>query len=227
MRLLNSSSSPLGLITDKSQQSPENSCSEHLNSFARKTMSGLQDAPGTLDYLTDAAHLLRTVAPETSAHLMSQRNQLLSEHNVHLSDIQRQHVCRACGNIMIPDQDLGLKLETQKAERKRQQKGRAKQAAPLLGTRTKVISCRKCNKNTRVDIPSPRPPLRFRGKGKTGSKVTASSSGSPSAVETPKATANASSKKRAKNRKAGLQALLSGQKSQQSNPLSLADFMKK
>jgi hypothetical protein len=40
------------------------------------------------------------------------------------------------------------------------------------------------------------------------------------------ATANASSKKRAKNRKAGLQALLSGQQ-RQSNSLSLADFMMK
>lgn len=46
-------------------------------------------------------------------------------------------------------------------------------------------------------------------------------------AEVAKPTANANSKKRAKNRKAGLAALLSGQQNQKSNPLSLASFMKK
>jgi hypothetical protein len=45
-------------------------------------------------------------------------------------------------------------------------------------------------------------------------------------VEPAKPSTNASSKKRAKNRKAGLQALLSGQKQQTANPLSLSHFMK-
>jgi hypothetical protein len=42
-----------------------------------------------------------------------------------------------------------------------------------------------------------------------------------------KPSANASSKKRAKNRKAGLQALLAGQQNQKASPLSLGDFMRK
>jgi hypothetical protein len=48
----------------------------------------------------------------------------------------------------------------------------------------------------------------------------------PAPVEPPKQTSNANSKKRAKSRKAGLQALLSGQKQQTANPLSLSHFMK-
>ena len=197
-------------------------------------MASIHDSPGTLDYLADAAHLLRTTAPETSAHLMSQRNRLLWEHEIHLSDIQKQHVCKACGNIMIPDHAAALRLESRKAQRqKRQQKDCARQTTAATAptrdtTRIKVIQCARCTKNTRVAIPAPRPPSRASVRAKKGKAVTEVPADKPSTVEAPKAAANASSKKRAKNPKAGLQALLSGQKSQRRpNPLSLTDFMKK
>ncbi|KAI8419276.1 hypothetical protein FOFC_01853 [Fusarium oxysporum] len=51
----------------------------------------VSELPGTIDFLTDAAHLLRATAPETSAHLMSQRGHLLQQYGVILSDAQRQH----------------------------------------------------------------------------------------------------------------------------------------
>ncbi|RCI11764.1 hypothetical protein L249_7148 [Ophiocordyceps polyrhachis-furcata BCC 54312] len=44
-----------------------------------------------VDYLTDAAHLLRSSAPETSAHLMRYRSDLMSQAGVPQPQLQRQH----------------------------------------------------------------------------------------------------------------------------------------
>ncbi|KAM0430503.1 hypothetical protein ACHAPT_005850 [Fusarium lateritium] len=186
----------------------------------------LSELPGTVDFLTDAAHLLRMTAPETSAHLMSVRGHLLYQQGIPPSDVQRQHVCGRCGLIMIPGQGATLKVDARKAIR-RKVKGAKSSANSTPETSgepvgpCKVFHCNSCQQDTKISLPPPGPAARR--KAAMQSKVK-----KPVAAEPPKPTANASSKKRAKNRKAGLQALLSGQKQKQqaTNPLSLAHFMK-
>lgn len=179
-----------------------------------------------INYLTDAAHVLRNAAPETSAHLLSQRAALLYAHDMAPSDLQRQHVCAACGHIMIPGQATELKLETLRTmritRRKAQSSASDKTAKPgSARERSKDFSCGFCARVTRFPLSDPEAVTRRKA---TKSKIQ-DSTANPE-LQKP-ATANASSKKRAKNRKAGLQALLSGQQQRQSNPLSLASFMKK
>ncbi|KAI1813625.1 hypothetical protein GGS20DRAFT_468660 [Poronia punctata] len=193
--------------------------------------------PATLSFLTDAAHLLLAASPETSAHLMSQRNALMFHNDVDQPDVQRQHVCGCCGHIMIPGQGDLLKMDSTKSGRKRNTsvaKSKGKDLPRKNGCR-KTLTCSKCGRYTRIDIPAP--PHITRRQFKQQIKATTTGIGTqpklanlPTAApgEVPnKTTANASSKKRAKNRKQGLQALL--QNSSISKPqglgLSLADFM--
>ncbi|RDA89046.1 hypothetical protein CP533_2360 [Ophiocordyceps camponoti-saundersi (nom. inval.)] len=135
---------------------PETGCSLAMNS---------DQLAAKVDFLTDAAHLLRGSAPETSAHLMRHRSDLMSLAGVPQPQLQRQHVCSACGHIMIPGK--GALAQT---------KAKAKTTEPL---------------------------------------------------EAPKKSANASSKQRAKDRKAGLQALLSRQQPAARSSLTLNDFMRR
>lgn len=173
-----------------------------------------------IGYLTDAAHLLRHAAPETSAHLLSQRAGLLYSHDLAPSDLQRQHVCAACGHIMMPGHNTELRLSTLRASR-RKTRPLDKRAKPgSARERFKEFSCGFCARVTRIPLPAPEPVTR-----RKAAKYKTQKPASNAEMQKP-ATANASSKKRAKNRKAGLQALLSGQQ-RQANPLSLADFMMK
>ncbi|TFA99236.1 hypothetical protein CCMA1212_008899 [Trichoderma ghanense] len=184
-----------------------------------------------ITFLTDAAHLLRLAAPETSAHLLSQRAALLYSNDLTPSDLERQHVCAACGHIMIPGQGTQLKLETLRTSRKKAAGAKASKSRTSLRKtqppakppqRSKDFTCGLCARVTRIPLPAPEPVARQKA-----AKAKARMQKAAESVEAQKpATANASSKKRAKNRKAGLQALLSGQQ-RPSNPLSLADFMMK
>ncbi|KAI1305423.1 hypothetical protein F5Y03DRAFT_151627 [Xylaria venustula] len=201
--------------------------------------------PATLSFLTDAAHLVLSVSSETSAHLMSRRNLLMFNNELHQSDVQRQHVCGCCGHIMIAGRGDVLKWDSSKTchntKKRRGRKEKTAAVAPKSGCR-KTWTCRMCGRYTTIDLPSPpsRTPLRrFRQTTKSISSTTSSSAGitalSSKSTDTPiaestKVSANASSKKRAKNRKQGLQALLqqsSSSKPQSGLGLSLADFMQK
>ncbi|SCN73441.1 uncharacterized protein FFC1_01791 [Fusarium fujikuroi] len=185
----------------------------------------VSELPGTIDFLTDAAHLLRATAPETSAHLMSQRGHLLQQHGVTLSDFQRQHVCGGCGIIMIPGQEATLKLDARKSLQRKKAKSKkpsgnsTPKATEDLQGPCKILHCDNCQRDTKIVMPPPGPAVRRKTAQSKVKKVS-------TPIEQPKQTSNASSKKRAKNRKAGLQALLSGQKQQTTNPLSLSHFMK-
>jgi RNase P subunit RPR2 len=181
--------------------------------------------PATLDYLTNASHLLHLTAPETSAHLMSQRQDLLYHQRVPLSDIQRQHVCGACGHILLAGGEDVLKMVTPR-RRHKLQRGESKASQAVRRSPCKTISCGHCNKTTRVKLEPPTKTFRTRPrKSKSVSAVSTPVTDSSEAATKP--SANASSKKRAKNRKAGLQALLAGQQNQKASPLSLGDFMRK
>jgi RNase P subunit RPR2 len=184
-----------------------------------------------LNYLTDAAHLLAFTAPETSSYLMRQRNGLMFANEVEQSSTQRQHVCGACGRIMILGHNSMLRLENKKAlrtERRRDASAISKvQAVPKLKTQagpSKVFTCKDCGRYTRVDLPAPPRISRQKPSMLAVTKTIDTAKQAPSA--------NASSKKRAKNRKAGLQALLNhsqvGATAGRSGlGLSLSDFMKK
>ncbi|KAI3323851.1 hypothetical protein HD806DRAFT_76241 [Xylariaceae sp. AK1471] len=199
--------------------------------------------PATLSFLTDAAHLLVSAAPETSAHLMSQRNSLMFNSGLEQSDVQRQHVCGCCGHIMIASQGDLLELDSRLTSRKRRSSGSKRKKTKEVPPRSrcqKRLTCSKCGRYTKIDFPPP-PRIPKRRLKQISRPTTVSGAGATDATsrsasllpiiasnESGKLSANASSKKRAKNRKQGLQALL--QQSSSSKPqaglgLSLADFM--
>ncbi|KAI8180334.1 hypothetical protein K4K52_003190 [Colletotrichum sp. SAR 10_76] len=183
--------------------------------------------PAHLNFLNDAAHLLRASAPETSAHLMSHHNELMFLNDVEQNDVRRQHVCGACGHIMIPGQGTTLKMETERALRKKRRAVKATDSKvrdePKRSGMRKLFACGNCNTTTKISLPPAPPVVRRRVKSEKlppkGQHVAAAEAAKP-------ASANSSSKKRAKNRKAGLQALLSQAKTSSSGgrSLSLADF---
>ncbi|KAG5979270.1 hypothetical protein E4U55_005348 [Claviceps digitariae] len=190
-----------------------------------------------LSFLTDAAHLLRQTAPETSAHLMRQRAELMYHNGLAQQETQSQHVCGACGHIMIPGQKTALKLHGSPRPRAGKRTGLKRSSmatAPPKGGPTKSIMCGLCRQITRISLP---PPEAVRRRKRPQALAISSSSSSSSnkmtnvavsglhAQKPTATTANASSKKRAKNRKGGLQALLAGQQHKSSSSLSLADFM--
>lgn len=218
------------------------------------------DPPPQVQFLNDAAHLLSHSSPKTSAFLMRRRNELLVENDVPISDTQRQHVCSACGHIMIPGfhQQDTLKIQTEKhnkslqRSKKRSSKPSSSRATQRQTSSTltavppppaarampagisKVMTCGSCSKKTRLKLEGPKRISRVR-RANLESKALADGrklqQGPAEPVKPPSSSANASSKKRAKNRKAGLQALLDQKKSSGSSSsgfgLSLSDFMKK
>ncbi|KAJ4306983.1 hypothetical protein N0V88_000357 [Collariella sp. IMI 366227] len=185
------------------------------------------ELPATLRFLTDAGHLLATASPETSAYLMSRRGDLMFEHEIPVSDKQRQHICTCCGHIMLLGQasELYIKPEKKMARHANRKEGGQRSLATTLRPNE--------SHQLRTLRESDRAPISRRKVVKVEKPVKGSVSGVSSAVsstpqETPsqKPSASASSKKRAKSRKAGLQALLN--QSSTSKPglgLSLADFM--
>lgn len=181
----------------------------------------------TVDFLADAAHLLHSAAPETSAHLMRHRADLLSHANVPQHDLQRQQVCAACGHILVPGQGTTVKLETRAARRGKA--ARASTKPPLeAAKRTKVLTCGRCQRLTKIGLAAPERAVRRRkGAKPPAGEATRTTAKKGAPCDASKSTANASSKQRAKSRKAGLQALLSQQQQQQQSSLTLASFMGK
>lgn len=204
--------------------------------LARMAAPALQ---ARLNYLTDAAHLLACSAPEASAYLMTRRRALTSRYDIRVSDVEKQHACAACGNILIPGRNSALKIESDRALRKRRQQrlsaarkhqdGKSQDrklkpdgAIERAGI-TKTVSCDRCGSKASLQVPPP-PAVGRPRKVKVESKRR---DATEAVTEAPKPSANAVSKKRAKNRKAGLQALLAENKSKSSPGLTLANFMKR
>ncbi|EPE05287.1 rnase p rpr2 rpp21 snm1 subunit domain-containing protein [Ophiostoma piceae UAMH 11346] len=244
-----------------------------------------------LRFLTDAAHLLRQTAPETSAYLMHHRTDVLAQNLAASasssttasnsiassaqaalaftqSDAQRQHVCTCCGHILIPGSN-GTTLTIQSGRKSTTTKNsigkRKRDAADQKDTRpdtkeaahagiTKVFACGACNRETRIALPPPPPLSKNRRPKKPAAKneqkptqeaavpsmsttehkapARPQPSANPAVEAAPAAkSTNANSKKRAKNRKAGLLALLDKNKGNDSGGfgglgLSFDDFRK-
>lgn len=221
------------------QPSPSSSTTKYSEKMAAT------DPSPTLKFLTDAGHLLAFTAPETSAYILRQRNDLMFEHEIPLPEVQRQHVCTACGKILAfgEGSDLVFKKNKKAVIKKKQQTPpapkveKAKKQEPRSSGPTKRIECGHCSSTIEIKLPAPAPIIRRTVKpAHKVSKTTApgaapslpKTSGSHETTSSQKPASNANSKKRARSRKAGLQALLEQSKNSRPSPgLSLADFMSK
>lgn len=232
--------------TEKRNGARSSQAHQHIstaNMATNKAVSG--DMASTISFLNDAAHLMATTSPESSAYLMSKRSGLLFEHELTLSDKQRQHVCSCCGHIMRFGQGDDLQVKSgkrasQKPRSARRLNAKGNPPRPQLQARpgpVKTITCCFCGRLTNIQLPAPSP---IHQRRVNAEKITRASergavkAGMPSTAQevvVQKTASNASSKKRAKSRKAGLQALLSqSSTSRNSNAglgLSLADFLQK
>ncbi|KAK4198488.1 hypothetical protein QBC40DRAFT_178511 [Triangularia verruculosa] len=206
------------------------------------------DPSPTLKFLTDAGHLLAFAAPETSAYILRQRNDLMFAHEIPLPEVQRQHACTACGHILALGEDSKLVFKKHKKpvinKKQRQQPSPAsrvetgKRQEPRSYGPTKRIECGLCSSQTEVKLPAPTPIVRRTVKPAHKISKPTAPGAAPSLPKTSgpletttnsqRPTSNSNSKKRAKSRKAGLQALLEQSKNSRPSPgLSLADFMSK
>lgn len=182
-----------------------------------------------LHFLSSAAHLLAHSAPETSAFLTRRRTEVLLENAIPLPAAHRQHACTSCGHLLIPGQRATtLTLRPAKAAAKPSRAQRRKAPLPTTtpsrGGVAKVLACGRCTRKTVLALDAPGRISRSCKDGGVSKAKAAAVAGEPAK------SANASSKKRAKNRKAGLQALLDQKRDSATSAgfgLSLADFMKK
>lgn len=180
----------------------------------------------TLRFLTDAGHLMAATSAETSAFLMRQRDGLMLENKLSEAETQRQHVCGCCGHIMILGRGSSLSFRSGK----RTAKG-GKVLKPHQSL-MKFTTCGYCESTTEVTLPAPLPISRRPTKSQRLPEAGPESSTTiPDSDSGHRQNANTSSKKRAKSRKAGLQALLDQSKATKApGPglgLSLAHFMQK
>lgn len=182
-------------------------------------------------FLSDAAHLLAKASPETSAFIMSRRAELLVENDVSVSISQRQHICSCCGHIMIPGNGSTLNIKTDKAPRSKRKDKQHQNRRTMPGGTSKVVTCGHCGRDSRVKLDGP---SRISRQRKMATQpINIQRERQPQSTESAnKPSANASSKKRTKNRKAGLQALLDQKQGSTTSAssgfgLSLSDFMKK
>lgn len=187
------------------------------------------DLSKRLHFLNDAAHLLIKSAPETSSYLMDSRRSLMANNGVRRSDAEKQQSCIGCGQIVVVGQGTSLKIETVGQVQSRKVKTRATSKSKHNKTNDppalcKTYTCERCGAFTRITLPKPAAPLRR----EAGRRTRALSKPGPPAVVAKQPTANTNSKKRAKARKAGLQALVDDRpKSGLGSGLSLSSFLKK
>ncbi|KAK0741016.1 hypothetical protein B0T18DRAFT_332432 [Schizothecium vesticola] len=207
------------------------------------------DVNPTLRYLTDAGNLLANMSPETSAFVMRQRDSLMFENELTQPESQRQNVCTCCGHILVPGcggSALIFKSE-KRVPKKAQSTGHRGQEEPAdtkpRAGPTKVLTCGHCGRLTETKFPAPGPISRramragrvVKTQAQTHAQVPAPATNARSTIEparepVQKPTASGNSKKRAKSRKAGLQALLERSSASRSGlglGLSLSSFMQK
>lgn len=188
-----------------------------------------EDIAPQAHFLGDAAHLLAITSPETSAFLMSRRNELLVENDIAIPDAQRQCVCSCCGHVMVLGHDSTLRIETNRALRSKTKSRQHQEQHTPPGGISKIATCGRCGRDCNVKLNGPGRISRHK---KVAQSAITEHAKQSRLSEPAKPSANASSKKRAKNRKAGLQALLDQKQGSttSSSPgfgLSLSDFMKK
>ncbi|KAL8718170.1 MAG: hypothetical protein Q9225_004665 [Loekoesia sp. 1 TL-2023] len=190
-----------------------------------------------IHFLDASARLLQNVVPETSAHLMQQRNLVAEEFEKPLNKAQLKDICKACGAILVPD----LTSKSQvidpsapiSAKKRRRITRRSDEQAEQLQTEC-LLCCRvistSMQSHSRKDMQEAVQLIKMAEPSNAAASEAGTSLSSSNMEEKP-ASANASSKKRAKARKqGGLQALLEKSKGTESKSsglgLELMDFMK-
>ncbi|KAL9610113.1 MAG: hypothetical protein Q9167_005159 [Letrouitia subvulpina] len=190
-----------------------------------------------LRYLNDAAFLYASSAPETAAHLMQSRFSVAEFYDRTSKDPQPPNVCLACGAIMIPG--CNARHTIRNSPTRRNKKSRPVQSTPPLDQKQMQVECLTCRRTTETPLQAPQQEQRSRT---SVSKLDASKypnmvvseASDPSSLKQNRAgrppLANSASKKRAKTRKLGLQAVLEKSKNNEPNPgrfgLDLMDLMK-
>ncbi|KAK8251820.1 hypothetical protein IWZ00DRAFT_252335 [Phyllosticta capitalensis] len=191
-----------------------------------------------LKFLDESAHLLSFGAPETSSFLEAQHDQLLRENGIKVPESRRREVCGACGTILIAGHSCKVLLdrrqppaEQMKGAKRRKPESKVAPSSDFVNRKEKIYVCSNCHSGTRVTLPALKASTFKVKKGVAASApapdVRASSTESgnvstpgPSVAEKSQSgTANVSSKKRAKARKGGLQAMLANSK-KESKPTS-------
>ncbi|KAI9862165.1 MAG: hypothetical protein M1813_004941 [Trichoglossum hirsutum] len=184
-----------------------------------------------LRYLNDAAHLLTVKSPAVSAQLLSQYNKIALKNELNPPDARRRGICGACGSIMVPGWTCHIHSQGEESPRKtrrKRQKSKSHNAAPSLVLTPDGIEmnelrvlykCQVCGRTTRQIVPKKRASGRPARITAVPHPLTANPSIPAGNLDSNKvepakvASANASSKKRAKARKqGGLQALLAKKK---------------
>ncbi|KAF7892000.1 hypothetical protein EAF00_008302 [Botryotinia globosa] len=186
-----------------------------------------------LRYLNESARFLAKSAPTTSKYLVSQCNSLMFDHEIEQPELSKRGSCSACGSIMILGSEGKLEVRSQSLKKK-PIRNRAKGVSRV--EKAMIYTCGSCNKMTRHRLDPAPVASRFKhgavqhGVVSKPNPLPAQNLPTASTIGTP--STNASSKKRAKNRKlGGLGALLAKQKASQTGSpgfgLDLIDLMKK
>lgn len=200
-------------------------------------------AEAKMRFLDASARHYASSAPETSAHLMAQRNMEAAESGISLNKTQSSGSCKACGSILVPGWTSWTSIITKDGKVKQLKVGSKKMARSNLPKYLRV-DCLICYRYEERPLqglkPTSKHPLKIPHKeASIGSELrqpcsqTADSSAASTShmqVSEPLAT-NASSKKRAKARKqGGLQAMLEKSKASTGPSagfgLDLLDLMK-
>lgn len=192
----------------------------------------VSDFAPQLSFLKDSAHSLHSLSPSTAAYLLSAHNQILHSQLKPLHQRQQDTFCGACGNLRSAEwtETIHIKKDTG---------SRVSKKAPGAGATTTIYKCLRCHRRlvklvrketVRTNLPQTTtdtrstPDIQPSASTQSAASPALGQSGSEVASKT---TDNASSKKRAKTRKGGLQALLASKQQNQSNQpsLDLFDFL--
>ena len=205
-----------------------------MPSISRPESNGILDA--RLRFLHQSAHLLATTAPSTSAHLMLERHTLAGYNGKSQSKASSKGYCLACGTIMITGQTSKTEIFDPNVVLSSLSKTRKKRRRKLLGLDKQVkTKCLICHRATTVPLPNVQKAGTETGTSLLSTGIVPPQNASASvqvkaSSDMMPTTANNSSKKRAKVRQGGLQAMLERSKAMKSRSsgfdLDLMDFMK-
>lgn len=179
-----------------------------------------------LKHLDEASHLLSVASPAVSRYLQSIRKDSTSENGIG-EQFESTSSCNACGNIMIPGWSCfdveRSPSNSSRPNRKRTRKGQSR----TKDTKSIAMKCSSCNSINQSRFSKPatkqptRPLLPTPAPEQSHTVVQEKQIDSPAPIGT---------KKRARGKKAGLEAMLAKSKADQpkskGSGLDIMDFMK-
>ena len=193
-----------------------------------------------LKFLAASAQLYSSTAPATSAHLMLECKAVATANNIVLKESESKQACSACGTILVPGWSLRTTIvDSRRSKKFRSKSGKEDHSFPREAQKLVLSECLVCHRLKRT-------PLMCSSRHNDGGRANfeshpASSTSAQTVAETgvtnPKtqgierASANLSSKRRAKSRKSdSLQALLEKSRAIEATSsgvgLDLMDMMK-